>query len=233
MRQNVSLLFRNNANLSLRRTVPGYRVKTGAASHLGPDLIPGGQMVAEGDSLTAGISETDCYPQYVENGLPPIYTLTSNHGTPGARIADCVADAAVIDAMYSASGYPNNFLLWWCGTNDLITADTLASIEAAWIAYVQARIAVGWKLITLTTLPRYELTDGGRDDRRIDFNTYIRQNAAPTGYWYADVAADSRIGDAGDEQGPFYDSGHIHLTAAGYQIVADWVIPVITGLFTS
>jgi hypothetical protein len=67
--------------------------------------------------------------------------------------------------------------------------------------------------------------------KRAAFNADLRQNWASHFAALVDVAADPRIGDAGDELDPaYYDADRVHLKAAGLAIVADLVQPTLASL---
>jgi len=86
--------------------------------------------------------------------------------------------------------------------------------------YLNARISAGWtagNICVGTMLPR----QGQKESDRSTYNGLIRSNAAGMGYKVCDFAADTRIGDAGDENNTTYYSDTIHPTAAGQQILAD------------
>jgi lysophospholipase L1-like esterase len=195
---------------------------------------PGGQLVFEGDSLTEGAGATpwvNDYPTQTADLLGATYDFTTNDGAPGDDLADMEGDATTIDALISSS-YTRNFLFFWGGSNNLITASTEAQIFSAWISYVEDRIAAGWTVVVLTITPRYELTaNSAQEQKRQDFNTSIRNNAGKYGYLVADVAANTTIGDAGDEENGTYYDDRIHLTPTGYGIVAGIVADVVEGMF--
>lgn len=58
-----------------------------------------------------------------------------------------------------------------------------------------------------------------KESDRTTYNGLIRSNAAGMGYKVCDFAANSTIGDAGDENNTTYYSDQIHPTAAGHVIL--------------
>ena len=67
--------------------------------------------------------------------------------------------------------------------------------------------------------------------KRTAFNADLRQTWASHFAALVDVAADPRIGDAGDELDPtYYDADRVHLKATGLAIVADLVQPTLASL---
>lgn len=129
-------------------------------------------------------------------------------------------DAARVNA-------PNNYLVIFAGTNDIFLNST--SGAAAWTlleAYINARIAAGWPadhICVGTMLPRQNQHEADRTA----LNTAIRSNAAGMGYVVADFAANTTIGDAGDENNATYYADTIHPTAAGHAIMASIIIAAL------
>lgn len=121
----------------------------------------------------------------------------------------------------------------WGGTNDLYFGATAAQVISRINTYVADRLAVGWQVIVLSILPRSAPgTPVTFEADRQTVNaalraTYPNATAYPRIYTgaspnviFCDVGDDPTIGLAGDETNPVYYSDLVHLTAAGYAIVA-------------
>lgn len=188
-------------------------------------------IVYEGDSLTY----VDIYPNAVET-LLDIRTgsTTFNVAASGERLSPTMIDdaAAQVDVHYSASAFRNIAILW-AGTNDFGLYENLSAADLH--VYIQtwcaARKAVGFQVVVCTLTPRSIIgTPENFESRRIQLNALIRANYATYADGLADLAADSRIGNAGDEQDTTYYLDLLHMTAAGYAIVAEIVANAIIAL---
>ena len=86
--------------------------------------------------------------------------------------------------------------------------------------YCAERRAAGWTVIALTVLPRAQSTlvatfEADRSTINADIRTHWREFADGL----ADVAADHRIGEFGDQLNKKYFRDGVHLTARGNVIV--------------
>jgi lysophospholipase L1-like esterase len=187
------------------------------------------RVVTVGDSLTAGNLSTYGfnYPNQMIPLLSPQPGLY-NMGLGGEKVTEMIAEAAAkVDVMYDAAK-ARNIVAIWGGTNDLYTGDTAENTYANLQTYCAARRAAGWKVVVVTTLPR-----GANDPfeaNRQTYNTSIRAGWATFADALADVAADSRIGDAGDNSDGTYYSDGTHLNNTGYGVVAVIVGAAVQGL---
>jgi len=133
----------------------------------------------------------------------------------GAVVADILAATGVIDGLYRGAG---DVACVWIGTNDLRTLpDTAATVYSRITSWIQGRQAAGFRVIVLTILPCTKAgTPAGYEAERLDLNTLINANAAGAD-GIADIAADALLDDADD---PVYFFDKLHLTTAGYGVVA-------------
>lgn len=191
-------------------------------------VIP--NVVFEGDSLSSsGVNSTtlavntynDTMPAFAVAGVDPRAVLFNNSSF-GKQLTTMVSGAAAnIDTRYSTG--KQNVVVLWGGTNDLgLGAASSSDVLTRISTFVAARRAVGWKVVTVTMLPR---SDGakpvGFDANRATINTALNANA---GGIYGDVianpAGDTLIGDDGDSASTIYYSDALHMTVAGYFRVA-------------
>lgn len=205
-----------------------YRFATAALSRATHLVVP------DGDSLTEGISlpPAQSYP----NQLAALYGGTAdalNYGVGGQTLVNMQADAAYEIDVHLAADYATKTLVVWGGTNDIFLGASAATTITRLQTYLAARRTAGWtRIVVLTILPRSGVgTPGTQEADRQTVNTWIRANAAAEGYVVADVGADSRIGDAGDETDlTYYSTDTTHLIAAGYAVVAGTVKAAIDTL---
>lgn len=195
----------------------------------------GGIAVFDGNSLTSGQGATggNDYPSQVAVILARYGSYTKyNFGVGAQTTTDMASDAATqIDTLYNAAN-PQNIVVPWEITNELYFGTSAATAYANYVSYCQARLAAGFYVIALTVLPRSNVgTPGGFETDRQAVNTSLRANWATFANALADVAADARIGDAGDETDTtYYDGSNVHLNNAGYAIVAQLVAGKILGI---
>lgn len=184
-------------------------------------------IVMDGDSLTRGSGASadlsDNYPAQLAGLLSTSYDLI-NTGVGGQTTTDMIADAATeIDPLLTWRPRTSGLVVFW-NTNDLFFSASVADTQARIQSYCTARRAVGWKCIVGTILPRSSVgTPGTYEANRLLVNQWIRDNWATFADGFFDPAADSRIGDAGDELNPAFYNDPAHLNGAGYAIVAGLV----------
>jgi hypothetical protein len=197
-------------------------------------------VLCDGNSLTSGVGATpgvDDYPTQLV-GLLRLYPAAGsnwrmrNFGAPSQTTTQMSADAArQIDGYTIGALRPKKVCVAWEITNELYAGLSAETAYANFISYCTARRAVGWKVVALTVLPRSnDGTPGDFESKRQAVNSSLRQNWADFADALADVAADARIGDAGDELDTAYYPDRVHLNAAGYAIVAGIVHEAIDGI---
>jgi lysophospholipase L1-like esterase len=215
------------------RNWPGRMAKMQVGNDPNTDAInyqsvqAAGQVIFEGDSR----STLKGWPSWALEAATPTGDFAygkygfASYATSGATTALMAARAAEVDALL-AVGSPQNVLVVWIGVNDG-AALTAQQIYDNVKAYCLARRAAGCHKILLcsdidsqanmtwhnTTWPAYRaLTDA--DHSFAD--------------GYADLGADPRLQNALDLT--YYNADKIHLTAAGYAVVAGIVAPVLAAL---
>lgn len=192
-------------------------------------------VVCDGDSLTGG-------------------TGNGNYPTP---LADLLPNAAIINAgigsnqlTYMVNGGPNPFfassvrvdpyytpavpclVVFWAGRNDLVVGATDVQVYANDITYAQQRLAVGWKLVTLTILPAApsQFTPQVIIYQN-SINASLRANFHDWAHGLADVRANPLIGpDGADTDLTYYEADQIHLNDTGAAVVAGIVAQAVNGV---
>jgi lysophospholipase L1-like esterase len=159
---------------------------------------------------------------------------TLNLSVGGQTLTNMQSDAATqIDVLYNPAKTLN--LIWWGGTNDLYFGASAATTITRAQTYYGARQAIGWRQVEVGMLPR---TNSGTpssfetDRQTIRTSRLAQYNiaTAETNVWkdsngnfYVDLGADTTIGLAGQTTNTTYYLDLVHLTNAGYAIVADYV----------
>ncbi|HZK58293.1 MAG TPA: SGNH/GDSL hydrolase family protein [Cryobacterium sp.] len=218
-------LFRATFDLVLNRTT----------AWVGPSLVPSfslpalsSQVICDGNSMTIGhpweepgsLDPTAPYPAQLQALLGDTW-LVRNDGVDSQDIDSMIADAATqIDPLYDANRM-QNVVVCWEGTNEIYFHDDGASAAAKLAYYCTTRKAAGFKVVILTVLPRSGSgVPADFETQRGICNTAIRANWRTYADALCDVAADPLIGDAGDEMNTTYYPDRVHLTKAGYGIIA-------------
>jgi lysophospholipase L1-like esterase len=189
------------------------------------------QVVFDGNSLTAGhgASPGKSYPEQVQLLLPRGYSVI-NVGVPAQTTSHMMADAAThVDALIQSSA--RNILVAWEATNDLYFGASADDAYQRLGHYCRDRRNAGFRVIVLTLLPRSE--QGTPDDfetSREAVNQRIRADWPTFADAIVDVAAIPELGRAGDELNPRYYADRVHLTDAGYAIIARSVAKAIREL---
>ena len=185
-----------------------------------------GRVAFAGDSLTHGLDGLqdpvhDCYPYQTLRLLGDGWHGT-NSGYTGTQVSAMTTDAPTnLDPYYDATNYTKNVCVLWGGTNDLYFGATAATTISRIQAFCTARKSAGWKVVLCTLTPRSGgSTPGSFEADRQTVNTAIRAMTPTYADAIADIAADSRIGDAGDETNATYYYDLVHMTPVGYAIVA-------------
>lgn len=191
------------------------------------------QVIFDGDSITAGSGTTTNYPARVMTAVTTPSWM--NLGVPGQSASDMNSDRndQVETAFRTAT--TGNIGVVFGGTNDLYAGVSAATTLTRLQTYHAGLRVKGFKTVAVTILPRSDVGVAvGFEAARQTLNTSIRAN---TGTWYdslADVAADIRIGDSGDElDTTYYAVDKVHPNDTGAQILADIVAPIVLGLLDS
>jgi hypothetical protein len=192
---------------------------------------PTNQIIFDGDSLTTGYAclNHSHYPGQIWGLLGgdwKIYGVS----VAGQTLVGMQGDASTeIDSLYSAE-LSKNVLVCWGGLLDVYGGADVATTLTRLQTYCAARQAAGWQVVVLTCLPSLYISE----ENRAALNTGIRNNYATWADAIADIAADSRIGDAGDNDNALYynnsDGNKTHMTATGFAIVAGIVKAAIDAL---
>lgn len=191
-------------------------------------------FVCHGDSLSLGFNLSDLSQNYPSQiiATAPFQTqwATVNGGLAGQTVPQMITSAlTVVDPIFEP-GRVENVVCIWGGTNDIISGAAAATVFANLQTYVNARRAVGWKVVILTCIDRTTINE----TTRAAYNALITSTyggGAVAGVAVADVASNANIGANGANTNlTYFMADGIHLTAAGYAIVAPLVSSAITSI---
>lgn len=180
----------------------------------------------EGDSITG--ADGNCWPYYYGINLASPKFVGANYAVSGSTIAVMNSRSTAVDsAIPSDLGSRNFYLAVLIGANDLVSLGS-ATYLTNLAAYIDARVAAGWKVVLCTPLP----------NGASGFNTE-RASALPTmrgwegGRVHAiiDFAADTTMGKDGDEANTtYYNVDQLHPTTAGQTHLAGVAATVLNTL---
>lgn len=192
-----------------------------------PIAEPAYNIVFIGDSKTRGGFNTVgySYPSLCLDLLGLDY-VGVNLGVDSSTTADGIAAIATYLAAYDAT--KTNIAVVWYGTNDGYFGADAATIWARQQLLCRLLRAGGFLVVTLSCDPRSNGgTPAGFDATRLAFNGSLRAGWRQIADGFADVAADSRTGDAGDETNTEEYLDLVHRTDMGSAKAAAWVVTAV------
>lgn len=160
-----------------------------------------------------------------------------NRSVPGSSLAN-VSPAAnlttlaplTIDTLYRAEAQKNICVLW-TGWNDVNGGADAEDLKTQIQTYCEARQAEGWQMIVVSLpLANYSGQPVGYPAIRTEVNDWLFENWPTFANGYADLTDDLIIGDAGDTSDTDYWTDELHMTEAGYEIVAGYIADAIAAL---
>ncbi|HEY8505338.1 MAG TPA: SGNH/GDSL hydrolase family protein [Gemmataceae bacterium] len=235
----LALSYRNDIGfVAAARQLPG-KIPAAAARAWGWVVGPSGRVIVfDGNSLTAGraVEPGERYPARCLALLGPGWE-GHNLGVSSQTTGDMLADAdREVDRL--ARGR-SPVLVAWEVTNDIYFGAAAGEAFARFADYCRGRRAAGYQVVVLTVLPRNDFPGTSRlpepqkaehEARRREVNRLLRAGWAEFADALADVAADDRLGDDGDELDRRYYADKVHLTPEGYRIVAGHVAEALRRL---
>ena len=212
-------------------------------------IIPLSQVpfiVFEGNSLTYGQNASSgqggvtgtVYPGVVMSALSGGPFVGTNVGISGTTTQQIMARALGRVTGLAGPGR-RSILCFWEITNDLVgnynngsygvNAQTQAYSNV--VNYCQTQRQSGYRVVVFTCLPRS--VGGNFETDRLAVNSLIRSNWATFADTLADVGSDAVIGQLSTtSNATYYNADGIHLTDAGYAIVANsYAIPAIQSIW--
>lgn len=181
-------------------------------------------VVFDGNSLTTHEYPKLCMDQLVGDYEWYNIAVSGQGVNEMMRRALWAADPRAADATRA-------IYIGWEGTNGLMSQANGAVFYEIWAGHFRARRAAGFETITLDTLPanRAQRSDAW-DAVRSRFNGLMASGWQTFADGFASVASDPVIGrQEATFDALLYPDG-LHLSAAGYQIVADKVAKAIRNL---
>lgn len=195
--------------------------------------MPTQLVVCDGNSLVRGVgfgatALATSYPGVLRTLLSPSYEVT-NFGVGGQRIDQMSSDFSnQVGNVWSHRS--RNIYVAWEFANSMVTRDA-ATCQADFTTLCNAAVTAGYTVVALTITG----STGQSADwytRRTACNTWLRDSARLVrngGIFHAlcDIDARAEFTPAGSIANPTYYSDNIHLTEAGYAIVAEEVAETV------
>lgn len=171
-------------------------------------------MVADGDSITTGFG---AFPYTNSILLDESPQRIANVAVFGETLATMLANAPTdVDPLHAPNG--NNIVIIWGGTNDITLGATPAATYANLTSYIEARHAIGWKVIAVTMLSRFQQEAG-----KNAYNALILANSAGAD-GIADFTATPLGIDGGWANPVYFQADGVHPTSFG---VSSVIVPVM------
>lgn len=201
-------------NPQLAQIVQWSRVNRGIET-----IDTGTNVIAEGDSIVAGLSPTTNWSYLVCTALG---WIINNTAVPGSHVSDVVS-RLVTDYTYADPFKKRNIWILNIGVNDLIYPPTDASgVFAAWEQLALNIISNGWTLVPATILPGNYLGSNDISNQRQFLNDNIRAFAIRRGLNLLDWDVICPV--MGTEGAEFnltnFNSDNLHPTVAGHSLLA-------------
>lgn len=182
------------------------------------------QFVCDGDSLTAGHAASPGY-DYPNQllGLLGGSWIKYNDGVNNDTVANMLTVSPTRTEYLSSVLRQKNVYVLFAGTNDLVNVgDPPATVYANIAQFCADRQAYGWQVLVCTITPRdYAGDPPGTNADIATVNASIRANYTSWADGLVDLAIDYRLDDPADST--YFNADKLHLTDAGYGVVAELV----------
>lgn len=178
----------------------------------GPVNSISGNLVCDGDSITAGLGLTTPGPYPKNLALSGSWVVT-NVAVSGNMLSDCITNApTTVDPLYTPG--KKNVVIIWAGTNDFAFGSTVSTVYGRFQTYAAARRAVGWKVVVVTMISRAGNNPNGEtlDTDKNGLNALLRPGYNGFSDGIADIASNAELGADGAYAGPGFQGDHIHPT---------------------
>jgi lysophospholipase L1-like esterase len=189
------------------------------------------QIIFDGNSLTAGSGATagNDYPSVVMDNYSENWARR-NIGKSGQTLRQMIDSRG--DVPEVLTGIVDNIYICWGGHNDFAggaDVDTVLKRTEVCCSLAQTD---GYTVIVMAMLPStYSGQPAKLDSMRCAYNDSLRAQYSGWADAMVELDQDADIGQDGDQNNTtFYSADKIHLTNAGYAIVADSVIAEVDSL---
>ncbi len=190
---------------------------------IGPQYVQN-NWVALGDSITAGTGTagSDAWPTLAGKQMN---VRIVDVGVPGTTCQTLDTNFATYTAPLKSATARNNVLTLLCGTNDLTASRTAAQAWGNIQSIVSQAKAAGFTVLIGTILP----LGASYEAARTTLNGLITAGYSAAGAaGLIPFAANPVMGQGGQNVPPYFNADNLHPTAAGYAIMAQIALPVVS-----
>lgn len=190
------------------------------------------RLVCAGNSLTAGNNPGTPYPTQLDTlaAASVIVTNRSRGGWPTAQAPSSPDAFTNLQYIYPTDALPDisnrstrNVLVIWEVRNQMGLGSTAReAVDSLWLYVARAKRS-GWEVHACTVIDTNPI--GFSDEIRLAANALIRAEAGANGCSVIDLAADARL--ATRTNTTYFHSDEVHLTTAGYAVVAALVFAAL------
>jgi len=230
------LLFNGTVTTDDRNLIEASQIVYGQN---GKRLVMHGDSLARGTGLTGGeASEDDASVGAITRNLLGEGWDFFPRGWGGASLNN-ISPAAnlttqlpiVVDPLYRPDGL-KNILVLWTGWNDMqgvggVSALTFLTNLAT---YTSLARAIGWKVVFVSCPPADYAGQADYSTKRLTVNAAVATDSIIYCDAYADTSADAIIGDDANTSDTTYWTDKIHMTNAGYALVAPYIYTAVASL---
>lgn len=171
----------------------------------------------DGNSLTV-FGGSNSYPSQLFAGMTARGRVVKNHGVGGQTTNDMISLYPTKIAPRFVAGARNKLVAWEVRNAMHLGGKTpRQAVDDLW-TYVGLAKATGWQVYVCTVIASVASAPNLTDAKIAEANGYIRAEAAAQGVTVIDLAADARLSD--DTNTTYFDGDQVHLTTAGYGVVA-------------
>jgi len=173
-----------------------------------------------GDCLTLGVGTNEklSYPTQLQNILDERYEVI-NLGRTMLKMENLLEFSSLFEDKIKSN---NGIVCVWAGTNDLYGEQPVQNVANWYIEFCSNLKENGLKIISMTILPRSNITPPHFEEYRLMFNEFVRENYLEFSDKIVDFGSSDLIGKYGQEfDSLWYDqSNNAHLNDLGYHYVA-------------
>ena len=205
-------------------------ILAGTAVDAPPSGLDNVNIIADGNSYVNGFISPS-FPEYIIAAEPFASNGATmlNVGVSGQTTPQMIADQAS-QVLSQYNGSVNNILLVVEGGNDIYFNGSVSNAITNMGTYCNAAMAVGFKVIVSTTIPREQNTSFGDTESQFnvklaDFNTALVASNFYDGIIRPDLESIFSTYTSGG-----YNADHIHPNATGQQKLRDLFITAINNL---
>ena len=188
-----------------------------------------------GDSLTYGTGSSNratlSYPAQLATALGSSVDV-SNLGVFGRALGPASTSSTMLNVeatqeLARVSGCrPANVIVLFAASNDIREGRSAAACWADVQTYCAAARAAGSKVVLCTTITRGDDFSAGVESVRVAFNALVRAGAASICDALVDLDGDARLQNSANLT--YFDPDTVHLTDAGFAVVASLVAPAVS-----